>query len=81
MWQCIFKRPPNHYTGQLIQDCGLQGTRMGGAEISKKHAGFIVNVDHATSTDYIQLIQHIQKTVKNIFSIELETEVKIIGER
>lgn len=76
----VFKRPPNHYTGQLIQDCGIQGTRMGGAEISKKHAGFIVNVDHATSTDYLQLIRYIQETVKNIFHIELETEVKIIGE-
>ena len=54
---------------------------MGGAEISKKHAGFIVNVDHATSTDYLQLIRYIQETVKNIFNIELETEVKIIGEK
>ena len=76
----VFKRPPNHYTGQLIQECGLQGTRMGGAEISKKHAGFIVNVDHATSTDYLQLIQYIQKTVKHNLNIELETEVEILGE-
>ncbi|MCJ7842011.1 UDP-N-acetylmuramate dehydrogenase [Lederbergia sp. NSJ-179] len=76
----VFKRPPNYYAGKLIQDSGLQGTRIGGAEVSKKHAGFIVNVDHATSTDYIQLIRHVQKTVKEKFGVELETEVKIIGE-
>ncbi|GIN70206.1 UDP-N-acetylenolpyruvoylglucosamine reductase 2 [Bacillus sp. J14TS2] len=76
----VFKRPPNHYAGKLIQDSGLQGTRIGGAEVSTKHAGFIVNVDHATSTDYIKLIQHVQKTVKDKFGVDLETEVKIIGD-
>ena len=77
----VFKRPPHHFTGQLIQECGLQGTRIGGAEVSTKHAGFIVNVDHATSTDYLQLILHIQETVKKKFNVDLQTEVKIIGER
>lgn len=76
----VFKRPPNHYAGKLIQDSGLQGTRIGGAEVSTKHAGFIVNVDHATSSDYIQLIRHVQKTVKDKFGVDLETEVKIIGD-
>ncbi|MBP3041525.1 UDP-N-acetylmuramate dehydrogenase, partial [Bacillaceae bacterium Marseille-Q3522] len=76
----VFKRPPNHFAGKLIQDSGLQGTRIGGAEVSTKHAGFIVNVDGATATDYIQLIRHVQKTVKEKFAVELEREVKIIGE-
>nr|WP_233711061.1 UDP-N-acetylmuramate dehydrogenase [Lederbergia citrisecunda] len=76
----VFKRPPGHFAGKLIQDSGLQGTRIGGAEVSTKHAGFIVNVDNATSTDYIQLIQHVQKTVKEKFGVDLETEVKIIGD-
>lgn len=76
----VFKRPPGNFAGKLIQESGLQGTRIGGAEVSTKHAGFIVNVDNATSTDYIQLIEHVQKTVKEKFGIDLETEVKIIGE-
>jgi UDP-N-acetylmuramate dehydrogenase len=54
---------------------------MGGAEISNKHAGFIVNVDQATSTDYLQMIRYIQKTVKHKFNVELETKVKLIGEK
>lgn len=76
----VFKRPPNHFAGKLISDSGLQGKRVGGAEVSTKHAGFIVNVNHATSTDYLHLIQHIQETVKSKYNIEIETEVKIIGE-
>ena len=76
----VFKRPPNHYAGKLIQDSGLQGTRIGGAEVSRKHAGFIVNVDNATSTDYLKLIRLIQKTVKEKFGVDLEPEVKIIGD-
>ena len=54
--------------------------KIGGAEVSMKHAGFIVNVDHATSADYLVLIQYIQETVKNKYAIQLETEVKILGE-
>ena len=76
----VFKRPPNHYSGKLIQDSGLQGEKIGGAQVSTKHAGFIVNVGGATATDYIKLIQLIQKKVKEKFEVELETEVKIIGE-
>jgi UDP-N-acetylmuramate dehydrogenase len=76
----VFKRPPGRYAGQLIQESGLQGTRIGGAEVSKKHAGFIVNADNATASDYIGLIQHVRATVKEKFGIELETEVEIIGE-
>jgi UDP-N-acetylmuramate dehydrogenase len=76
----VFKRPPNHFAGKLIQDSELQGIRFGGAEVSKKHAGFIVNVHHATAKDYTELIKHIQKVVKLNFKIELETEVIIIGD-
>lgn len=76
----VFKRPPGRFAGQLIQESGLQGTRIGGAEVSKKHAGFIVNADNATASDYIGLIQHVRATVKDKFGVELETEVEIIGE-
>lgn len=76
----VFKRPPNMFAGKLIADSGLQGLRIGGAEVSTKHAGFIVNIDNATSTDYLALIEHVKKTVKEKFDVELETEVKIIGD-
>ncbi|OMF17870.1 UDP-N-acetylenolpyruvoylglucosamine reductase [Paenibacillus amylolyticus] len=76
----VFKRPEGHFAGKLIQDCNLQGTRIGGAEISMKHAGFIVNVDHATAQDYMDLIQFIQKKVYDTFHVELETEVIFLGE-
>lgn len=76
----VFKRPKDHYTGPLIQEAGLQGLKWGGAQISNKHAGFIVNIDHATATDYIELIGHIQKVIKEKFDVSLETEVRIIGE-
>ncbi|MGF3105109.1 UDP-N-acetylmuramate dehydrogenase [Rossellomorea sp. DUT-2] len=76
----VFKRPPGYFAGKLIQDSELQGTNFGGAEVSTKHAGFIVNKDNATATDYISLIEHVQKTVKEKFDVELEREVRIIGE-
>lgn len=76
----VFKRPPGYFAGKLIQDSNLQGTRIGGAEISKKHAGFMVNVDNASATDYLNLIEHAQNTVKEKFGVNLETEVRIIGE-
>lgn len=76
----VFKRPPGHFAGKLIQDSGLQGTRIGGVEVSTKHAGFMVNIDHGSATDYIQLIHLVQKTVKEKFNVSLDTEVRIIGE-
>ncbi|MHA7098541.1 UDP-N-acetylmuramate dehydrogenase [Priestia aryabhattai] len=76
----VFKRPLGHFAGKLIQESGLQGKQIGGAQVSTRHAGFIVNIDKATATDYIKLIQHIQNTVKSKFEVELETEVKVIGE-
>lgn len=77
----VFKRPVGHYTGQLIQQAGLQGLKWGGAQISEKHAGFIVNINHATATDYTELIAHIQEVIKEKFDVTLETEVRIIGEK
>lgn len=76
----VFKRPPGLFAGKLIQDSGLQGTQIGGVQVSIKHAGFMVNVENGTATDYIQLIQHVQRVVKEKFNVQLETEVKIIGE-
>ena len=76
----VFKRPTGHFTGKLIQDAGLQGLTWGGAQISTKHAGFIVNIDDATATDYIELIEHIQEVILDKFDVQLEREVRIIGE-
>lgn len=76
----VFKRPPGMYAGKLIQDSNLQGCTIGGAQVSKKHAGFIVNINRSTATDYISLIRHVQKTVKHKYDVDLETEVRIIGE-
>lgn len=76
----VFKRPVGHFTGKLIQDAGLQGLTWGGAQISTKHAGFIVNIDGATATDYIELIEHIQEVILEQFDVVLEREVHIIGE-
>ncbi|CAI8733413.1 MULTISPECIES: UDP-N-acetylmuramate dehydrogenase [Bacillus] len=76
----VFKRPPNNFAGKLIQDSGLQGKRIGGVEVSTKHAGFMVNVDNGTAQDYIDLIHFVQKTVKEKCGVTLEREVRIIGE-
>ena len=76
----VFKRPEGHFVGPMIREAGLQGYQMGGAQVSMKHAGFIVNKGGATATDYIQLIRHIQKTIQQQFNIQLEPEVRIIGE-
>lgn len=76
----VFKRPPGMFAGKLIQDSELQGKGVGGAEVSTKHAGFIINKDNATATDYIETIRMVQKVVKEKFDVELETEVRIVGE-
>lgn len=76
----VFKRPTGFFTGKLIQEAGLQGLIWGGAQISTKHAGFIVNINDATATDYIELIEHIKKVIFDQFGVKLETEVRIIGE-
>ncbi|MBB3868178.1 UDP-N-acetylmuramate dehydrogenase [Geobacillus sp. NFOSA3] len=76
----VFKRPPGYFAGKLIQDSGLQGKGVGGAEVSTKHAGFIINKNNATASDYIATIEMVRKTVKEKFGVDLELEVKIIGE-
>ncbi|CAM3221541.1 UDP-N-acetylmuramate dehydrogenase [Filibacter tadaridae] len=76
----VFKRPPGYFAGKLIQDSGLQGKGFGGAEVSLKHAGFIINKNKATATDYIQTIDMVKAEVKERFGVELELEVKIVGE-
>ena len=78
----VFQRPPGHFAGKLIQDSNLQGYRIGGVEVSKKHAGFMVNVDKGTATDYEDLIHHVQKQLKlNLmlnFIQKLESSVSIL---
>ncbi|GAX00978.1 UDP-N-acetylmuramate dehydrogenase [Secundilactobacillus silagei] len=76
----VFKRPTGYFAGKLIHDAGLQGYQSGGAQVSMKHAGFIVNVGHATATDYLAVIAHVQATVLTQAGVHLETEVRIIGE-
>lgn len=76
----VFQRPPGNFAGKLIQEAGLQGYRIGGVEVSKKHAGFMVNVDGGTAGDYEALIEHVQKRVFNLFGVTLNREVRIIGE-
>ncbi|MGZ0075511.1 hypothetical protein ACVXZY_04540 [Staphylococcus aureus] len=76
----MYSNTAGHFAGKLIQDSNLQGHRIGGVEVSMKHAGFMVNVDNGTATDYENLIHYVQKTVKEKFGIELNREVHIIGE-
>lgn len=77
----VFRRPEGYYAGKLIQDSGLKGYRIGDAEVSQKHCGFIVNRGNATAQDVYDLIKHIQDTVQQKFGVELKTEVKFVGER
>ena len=76
-----FKRPEGYFAGKLIQDAGLQGYQIGGAQVSTLHAGFVVNVGNATAADVEALISHIQKTVYEKFGVKLEPEVRLVGER
>ena len=74
----VFKRPKDNFAGKLIQDCGLMGTTIGGAQVSNKHCGFIINTGNATATDVIKLIKYIQDTVYENTGVGLELEVKIV---
>lgn len=76
----VFKRPPGYFAGKLIQDSELQGHEIGGAQISLKHAGFIINKNNASAAEYISLIEYAQKVVKEKQGVDLEREVRIIGE-
>lgn len=74
-----FKRPAGHFAGKLIEDAGLKGVTVGGAQISTLHSGFIINRGGATATDILQLISLVQNTVYDRFGVMLEPEVRIIG--
>ena len=74
-----FKRPEGYFAGKLIMDAGLKGYSIGGAQVSEKHCGFIVNKSNATAGDVLKLIKYIQKTVHEKFNVDLETEIKMIG--
>ncbi len=74
----VFKRPEGYFAGALIEQSGLKGKKIGGAMVSEKHAGFIINYDNATTADVVNLIKHCQKTVKEKFSVDLETEIRFI---
>lgn len=76
----VFKRPEGYFAGKLIEDCGLRGYSIGGAQVSEKHCGFIVNTGNATAQDVLDLIKTIQNKVKDKFNVEMHTEVRIIGE-
>ena len=76
----VFRNPPNDFAARLIEAAGLKGYRIGGAEVSPKHANFIINTGSATATDIEQLIGHVQKTVADVHGVELRHEVRIVGE-
>ncbi len=73
-----FKRPVGYFAGELIEKSGLKGYTVGGACVSEKHAGFIINKGNATTEDVLELIKYVQKTVKEKFGVELEPEIRVI---
>lgn len=77
----VFKRPPGYYAGTLIEQTGLKGLTIGGAQVSSKHAGFIVNIGGATASDVLALIREVQQRVYEKFQVKLEPEVRQIGEQ
>ncbi|MDL2286944.1 UDP-N-acetylmuramate dehydrogenase [Eubacteriales bacterium OttesenSCG-928-G02] len=75
-----FKRPEGYFAGKLIEECGLKGKTIGGAAVSEKHAGFVINKSNAKSKDILDLIEYIKTVVYNKKGIKLEEEIKIVGE-
>lgn len=76
----FFKRPEGHFAGKLVQDAGLKGLTVGGAQVSQLHSGFVINIGGATATDIIDLMHLVQNTVYDKFGVMLEPEVRIIGD-
>ncbi|MBQ3280940.1 MAG: UDP-N-acetylmuramate dehydrogenase [Eubacterium sp.] len=76
----FFKRPEGYFAGKLIQDAGLKGLTVGGAQVSEKHSGFIINRGGATASDILHLMRLVQNTVYDKFGVMLEPEVRIVGE-
>ena len=75
-----FKRPEGYFAGALIQEAGLKGYTVGGAQVSEKHSGFVINKDQATAADVAELMRQVSAIVKEQFGVELEAEVKRLGE-
>lgn len=75
-----FKRPEGHFAGKLIEDAGLRGFQVGGAQVSEKHCGFVINRDHATAADIMELMRQVQIRVKENSGVDLEPEVKRLGD-
>ena len=76
-----FKRPEGHYVGHMIESLGLKGFSVGDASVSTKHAGFLINKGKASCKDMLHLIEEIQYRVKERYNVDIETEVRIIGEQ
>lgn len=76
----VFRNPPGMYAGKLIEMAGLKGLRVGDAQVSPKHANFIVNLGNATAQDVIKLMNIIQEKVMKVFGVVLVPEVKVVGE-
>jgi UDP-N-acetylmuramate dehydrogenase len=76
----IFRRPPGDFAGRLIESCGLKGYRIGDAQVSEKHAGFIINRNRATTAEILALIRHVQQVVSRETGTSLDLEVRIAGE-
>ena len=74
------KRPLGYFAGRLIEDAGLKGTSVGGAMVSPKHAGFVINTGNATASDVVALVGIVKEKVKSIFGVELECEIRFVGE-
>jgi UDP-N-acetylmuramate dehydrogenase len=75
----MFKNPPNTFAAKLIEQAGLKGKRVGDAQVSEKHANFIVNLGHATAADILKLIDLVKRTVYQNSGLKLELEVKMVG--
>ena len=75
-----FKRPEGYFAGKLIEDAGLRGFQVGGAQVSEKHCGFVINRDHATAADIMELMRQVQIRVKENSGVDLEPEVKRLGD-
>ena len=75
-----FKRPEGYFAGKLIMDSGLRGYTHGGAQVSEKHCGFVINAGGATARDVCELMEHVQKTVYEKYNVKLEPEVKFLGD-
>ena len=75
-----FKRPEGYFAGKLIQDAGLRGYQVGGAQVSEKHCGFVINKGNATAEDVVSLMKHVTEVVQEKYGVTLEPEVKFLGE-